>query len=301
MQELTDSSGVLDDTEQIRRRFAEQGYLFVRGLIPPEHVKALRTDVYRALDECGWIAEAATVERPVPTGAAVREGSDGYFQPYVKIQALQRFHELAHEPAVLDVSGRLLGEAPLLVHPRKIARTSLPHNDEYTPPHQDFPHIQGSTDTLTMWIPIGDCPRSLGGLRVLEGSHLGGLAPVDAAKGPGGLRVDASDDDPRWRTTDFQCGDAIFFSSITVHAATLNEDDILRLSADYRYQSLLEPVVEASLRPHAFPAVPGWDELTVGWTDTTSVEAPPDVVLGLFANPFDPELRAPESRLFSLA
>ena len=41
-----------------------------------------------------------------------------------------------------------------------------------TPAHQDFPFIQGSARTFTTWIPLGECPRELGGLQVNAGTHL---------------------------------------------------------------------------------------------------------------------------------
>ena len=49
---------------------------------------------------------------------------------------------------------------------------SFPQFVEHTTPiHQDFVHFQGHHDNLTCWTPVGDCPRDLGGLAVLRGSH----------------------------------------------------------------------------------------------------------------------------------
>ena len=298
MRDLIDSSTLFPDGRALRARLAEDGYLFLPGLLPADAVLRVRRDVCDALRHAGWLTADATIERPTPAAAAVREGAPGYLGAYVGIQRLQSFHELAHSAALTTLMQQIVGN-PLLVHPRKIARSSLPRDDEYTPPHQDYRLIQGSVDTLTCWVPIGNCPLSLGGLRMLTGSHLDGLVAGDPGKGPGGLRVEVDDDDPRWASTDYRAGDVIIFTSLTVHGALRNEQDCLRLSADFRYQSLLEPILEESLDPHYAPQVPGWDELTDGWTSRAAVAAPDGVVLGEKLPPLDPSLQAPPSRLFS--
>jgi hypothetical protein len=298
--ELTDSTALLGDGDALRRRIAEDGYVFLRGLLPTADVNAVRSAVAGALDVAGWLDPASTLDAPVPTAAAVREGQAGYFDAYIGIQELQCFHELAHHPAVLAVLADIVGE-PLLVHPRKIARTSLPQDDEYTRPHQDYRLIQGTVDTFTCWVPLGDCPASLGSLRMLEGSHLQGLVEADPGKGPGGLQVEVDDDDPNWRTTDFRAGDALIFTSLTVHGALRNDEHRLRFSADFRYQSLLDPVLVHSLDPHYAPAVPAWSELTRGWTSTASVDAPAGAITTEMVGPLDPGLQAPPSRLLTPA
>lgn len=300
MLELTDSSSLSGDGAAMRARLASDGYLFFRGLVDPSRVAAVREDFFSVLDQSGWLTRDATVERPLPTPVAVREGGEGYFKPYVGIQSLQSFHELGHDEAILGVVGRIFDE-PVLAHPRKIARTSLPHDDEYTPPHQEYRLIQGSVDSMTVWLPIGDCPVSLGALRMLSGSHRRGLAPASPAAGVGGLRVDVADDDPDWRICDYRAGDAILFTSLTVHGAVRNEDDVLRFSADFRYQPRHDPVVAGSLLPHYHPQVPDWDELTIGWSSLDSVTPPSGVSTVEMLPPLDPGLTAPASRILAAA
>jgi ectoine hydroxylase-related dioxygenase (phytanoyl-CoA dioxygenase family) len=103
-----------------------------------------------------------------------------------------------------------------------------------TPPHQDYYYVRGDTRLWTAWIPLGDCPRELGGLAVLPGSQRHGLAPL-AGEGSGkqGGDVDAA---VTWMTTDFACGDVLMFSCLTTHRALENRTpDRLRVSADFRY------------------------------------------------------------------
>jgi hypothetical protein len=115
------------------------------------------------------------------------------------------------------------------------------------------------------------------------------------------LQVDVGEDDPAWRTTDYRVGDAIIFTSLTVHGALRNNEHRLRFSADFRYQSLLEPILRHSLDPHYFPQVPAWDELSRGWTSTRSIDAPAGAILTELVPPLDPTLQAPPSRLLAVA
>ena len=81
-----------------------------------------------------------------------------------------------------------------------------------------------------MWIPLGDCPRRLGGLAVSPGSQRRGL--FEHGEGTTGAAVR---DDERWASTDYRCGDVLLFSALTLHRALPNESDDVRLSVDFRY------------------------------------------------------------------
>jgi ectoine hydroxylase-related dioxygenase (phytanoyl-CoA dioxygenase family) len=88
-------------------------------------------------------------------------------------------------------------------------------------------------DFSTAWIPLSDCPRELGPLALLAGSHHGGLREhsghgiVD-----GGVRVPEG---AVWTSTDYRCGDVVLFQPHTLHCSLPNRSgDRLRLSADFR-------------------------------------------------------------------
>jgi hypothetical protein len=111
----------------------------------------------------------------------------------------------------------------------------------------------------------------------------------------GGVGVDVAEDDPRWRTAEYECGDAVLFLSFTVHWAPANESERVRLSGDYRYQSVREPVVAGSLGPHGYPAIPGWDDLAAGWSSQEWISVPPSPRL-VEIRAVDDSLSAPASR-----
>jgi hypothetical protein len=85
-----------------------------------------------------------------------------------------------------------------------------------------------------------------------------------------------------------------------VHAAKRNHTERLRLSADFRYQALADPIVQDSLVPHYFPVVPGHDELTEGWTSADAVAVPEGLVLVPSFDPFEGPSEPIQSRLVHL-
>ena len=302
---LTPSTHLVGNPELLLKQLDEDGYLYLPGLLPAEDVLKVRADVTSALQAAGWLSPDHDADAAVPGPGARREsakGSPEYFVGYEAIQRQQSFHELAHHARILEVTGQLLQD-DVLVHPRKIARAGLPGDQRLaTPPHQDFRLIQGTGDVLTVWLPLGDCPHDLGGLTVLAGSHRLGLLPVQTVEGVGGVRVDIDLDptDPRWQASPMGPGDVLLFHSLTVHGAKPNLTQTMRLSCDFRYQSVREPVVQGSLGVHWSPPLPGYDVLTQGWTSTASVEAPDGVVVAPGLDLFDPEIPTPPSRLVTL-
>lgn len=300
MQTFEDVHPLLNDIPSLRRRFFEDGFVFIGGLLPAEDVLRLRRDVLAALDRCGWLAAGSDETSPRPTTQARREGDPEFWGLYADVQRLQSFHEFAYRPELLGVARALIDDE-VLVHPRKIARMMLPHDAEFTTqPHQDYRPVQGSADTLTIWLPLGDCPLELGGLRTLAGSPSDGLLPIRAGSGVSGSTVDVADDDERWRAGAYRAGDVIVFHSLTVHAALPNRTDALRLSVDYRYQSATDPVDRGSLLPHSYPLIPAWEELTRDWSATESVNYPETVSVSAMFDPFDNSAPTPPAKLVAV-
>ncbi len=259
------SNEVLDDSEELQRRMDRSGYLFFRGLLDPGQVRGLRRDVLEVCQRGGWLKEGSPLEDGIANGERIYlEPEPDYLEVYDEVQRLESFHGLAHAPAILDVMEKLVGEE-VLPHATKIARLMFPQSNQYaTPPHQDFVHIQGSTETYSCWIPLGDCPGELGGLSVLAGSHQQGLFEYHLELGAGGMGVDADYLNGEWLTTDYMAGDALIFHSMTVHKSLPNTTlDRMRFSVDYRYQAASQPIVEAYLGPHNVKT--SWEEIYSGW------------------------------------
>jgi ectoine hydroxylase-related dioxygenase (phytanoyl-CoA dioxygenase family) len=258
----TNSNDVLNDAVALRKRAARDGYLFFTDLVDLAALRALRGRFEEILARHQWIDEGTAASDLLTTKEAVVEGMPEFIPVLEDFQRLEEFHAFAHDPGVLGMLGRLFGDT-VLAHPRNIGRIVFPTTPT-TPPHQDYVHIQGTPDVWTAWIPLGDCPRALGGIQVLAGSHRVGVYPVQRMSGAGGVGVPTDGLPGDWVAGDFTAGDALFFHSETIHEGLPNTtSDRFRLSVDYRYQAVSKPVTEASLLPH-FNRF-GWDWVYEGW------------------------------------
>lgn len=268
---MIDSSPLLGDGSALRERGRRDGYLFFRNLLPREEVLALRAQMLSVLDRFGW-REAGQD----PWGGKIdleainriaddemREDIGVSKEAYGAVQRLELLHAFPHHPKLVALYRELFDEE-VLVHPRHIARMVTGHRCMVpTPPHQDFPLIQGTDRTWTCWFPVGDCPTSMGGLTVLRNSHQQGYLPVGPSRGAGSIATQLCPNENEWVEVDYQAGDVLTFPSYTVHRALPCQDkSLVRLSLDVRYQPVGEPVQAKSLLPHCDLS---WEEIYADW------------------------------------
>jgi ectoine hydroxylase-related dioxygenase (phytanoyl-CoA dioxygenase family) len=272
---MVDSTPLLGDRTALLERAESEGYLFFRNFLPRDEVLALREHMLRVVDRFSWreAGQDALGGRlnldalnRVPD-EAMREDIGVSHEAYAAAQKLEALHALPHHPRLIALYREIFDE-DVLVHPRHIARMVTGHRCMVpTPPHQDYPLIQGTARTWTCWFPLGDCPRSMGGLTVLRGSHHEGYLPISPAMGAGGIATQLCAHEVDWVEVDYEAGDILTFPSYTVHRALPSQDKaMIRLSLDVRYQPLSEPVEAKSLLPHCDLS---WEEIYADWKDDT--------------------------------
>lgn len=268
---FVDSTPLLDDPAALRERAAQDGYLFFKHYLPGAEILALRLDMLAVIERHGWRLPGQNALGGLLDISALNQVPEEKMRTdigvsiaaYDEVQKLESFHRLPHHPRLLSLYRLLFGKE-VLVHARHIARMITSHPSVFpTPPHQDFPLIQGTPNTWTCWIPIGDCPRQLGGLTVLRRSHHNGTLPIQPARGAGGIAVPLCPGEVDWVEGDFMAGDILTFPSHTIHKALRCQwKDQIRLSLDVRYQPLDEPIEAKSLLPHCDLT---WEQIYAGW------------------------------------
>jgi phytanoyl-CoA hydroxylase len=130
--------------------------------------------------------------------------------------------------------------------------------------HQDWRSIQGSLDSVVLWLPLVDIDRELGALEVLPGSHRLGLLPADLVDGYGRIDRDVQDaiDPADLRSVEVRRGDAMFFSTFLVHQSGTNVRDDIRWSCHFRYNNLVEQTFVERGFPHPYVYKPGPELIT---------------------------------------
>jgi len=255
-----------DSIDVLRQQFAEQGYLWLKGLLHREHVLAFRQRYFEALAHTGLLK----------TGTLAVDGVYSYGdvnQQQVRRVQSELVRSAAYEAfcltdAIWQFYERLLGDTVYL-HKRKLVRHIPPQTAIATGAHYDLVYLRGGTDSVcSSWIPIGDIPIEMGGLVYLENSHhIGREMEAEFSRKATDLPRDeqisaynkymdksgwltkdlpslADRTDSRWLMADYEAGDMVIHGAYTIHASTNNTDKQgrIRLSTDIRYQRLREEI-----------------------------------------------------------
>ena len=261
---LRDSSDAATDFVELRRRFATEGYLYMKGYLDRDQVLEARSALTARLGAAGALDPA------YPHVDAIARKDVGYiFQPDLTT---------GNEPVQ-----RLLYSGRLTDFYRQFYDEDIRHYDftwlraigpgKGTNPHCDLPYMgRGTHKHMTCWLPYGDVSFELGGLMILEDSfkRMDLLQhyvyrdvdaycenkPAEVTKvkaGKWAFTGTLSHNPPsvrskfggRWLSTDYQAGDFLTFGMFTVHASLDNRTaNRLRISSDTRYQRASEPIDE---------------------------------------------------------
>ena len=106
---FTVSDDLVERPSELRARAREDGYVFIRGLVPEDAIGRLRSDITAILDEVGWLDAGTDPLDAVSTQQARIIGTPEFNPIYDTIQKLESFHTMAHDPALLRVAEALLG------------------------------------------------------------------------------------------------------------------------------------------------------------------------------------------------
>ncbi len=163
--ELYNSTDLLNDAPALRARMAEDGYLYLPGLLDRDEVLAARRSVLERLAE----QDQLDLTYPLLEGVCKPDVKLA-FRPDLatKNAAIRR---LVYDGAMMRFFDHFLG-GPATHFDFTWLRAKSGGPDTATTPHCDVVFMNRGTPNLyTAWTPLGDVPWEMGGLMVLEGSH----------------------------------------------------------------------------------------------------------------------------------
>ncbi len=261
---LRDSADAADDVEELRRRVAADGYLYMKGYLDRDQVLEARAALTDRL------AAAGVLDENHPAIDGVAKPNSGYiFKPEITRDCTP-VQRLLYSGRLVEFYGKLFGES-VRHYDYTWLRAIGPGKG--TNPHCDLPYMgRGTHQHMTCWLPYGEISYELGGLMILEGSH----KRMDLLENYVYRDVDAfcenrqkdlekvkdgkwtftgtlSHNPPavrnkfggRWLVTEFEPGDFLTFGMFVVHASLDNQTaNRLRISSDSRYQRASEPIDE---------------------------------------------------------
>ncbi|KAL3489942.1 hypothetical protein BJX62DRAFT_238586 [Aspergillus germanicus] len=183
--------------EEMQRRYREDGYLLVKGVVPREDILKVRQKYFEKLAPTGCLAPGT---KPVEgvfdmnqnrlsfpgVGAGPVDtdengdvaGADPRIAKLFNELALEAHHEdwykedLCRHPAIQDLVAKLTGWGDNTLSIRRtLLRNNMPQNTAIGV-HYDQIFLRHGEDTfVTAWVPIGDISIEGGGLIYLEKGH----------------------------------------------------------------------------------------------------------------------------------
>lgn len=246
---LQDQSGLLGDPAALHEQMAQDGFLYLKGLIPREKVLHARQIILKHMSD----KKALTPDTPILEGVMPAGGRSVQMMGRKGIVTHPDVTRVLESQELFNFFEGYFGEPALTFNYKWLRAVG---NEQYTGAHMDFVYMgQGSSRLHTVWIPFGDIEVEQGTLAMCVASnHLDSFSKIRSTYG----RMDVDRDqtegwfskDPleivekfggRWVTGNFAAGDVIIFGMHTMHASTTNLTNRFRLSCDVRFQPASDP------------------------------------------------------------
>jgi phytanoyl-CoA hydroxylase len=233
-------------TTNAAERYAEHGYLLLKGVYAQDEIEAMRA----AVD--------AIIARADAAGRNANHAWRGAEQDEQQAElVLKGFHDLpyndaaftraATKPRLAATLVELIGPNVQLHHTKMLVKP--PENGAPFPMHQDYPFFPHTRHSVTaVSVHLDDANEENGCLRVVPGTHR--LGPIDAVGeanelSPAVYPPDAGIAIPA------EAGDALVFNYLTVHGSGVNRSERTRRNVLFQYRDPAdEPVRLGAVEEH---------------------------------------------------
>lgn len=274
---------------ELKRSYQTNGYFLARNLVPVKRIDQVFADIERVF-----------AQQAVHLGISCAKSSDldpfsrlmtGLFlanqAAYVAAAKLTQYTVSLHRLALCDEILSMLGELGLefpALSTRPVMHfmsdsIRIPGGYHKTPPHQDWRSIQGSLDSVVVWVPFGDVGLDHYPLEIIPGSHRSGLLPSE--EHPFGHRVASGlIKESAFAPLEVSKGDALVFSTFLVHRTGEKGGSSVRVSASFRFNNAAEPSFIARNYPNPYIYRPDMRLLIEGFPTKSDIATvfPPTAV-----------------------
>lgn len=260
--------------------YKERGYLLLEGLFKKEEVDVIRDEAREV-----FALQMARLGILGSEDVGEEEFERGMFELFEKdvatfancgkqAQHLISLHRLALDERIVNKLNELGLEFPnvstrpvMYFNHRNLAKKEVYWK---LSAHQDWRSMQGSLDSVVVWIPLVDVDKELGALEIIPGSHKWGLLEAEMADGYGQLEEEI--ENAEMIPVEVEKGDALFFSSFLAHQSGTNVTEHIRWSCHFRYNNLREETFVERGYPHPYVYHPQKELITENFPSRELVE-----------------------------
>ncbi len=258
--------------------YRREGYLHLRSFFPRGEIESLRRDALRVFEHQIRASDAAANLR-----GSEHDSEQALFRLFrqdvarfascgKQIQHLVSLHRLSLDARILDLLAGLglafpnISTRPVLYFNSRHLATKEVYWRVFA--HQDWRSMQGSLNSVVVWLPLHDIDRDIGALEIVPGSHRLGLLTTEVVERFG--KVDRFGDSD-FQSVEVEQGDLLVFSAFLVHRSGTNSTDSIRWSCHFRYNDLAEHSFIQRGYPHAYVYHPVDELMTPGFPQTDDV------------------------------
>ena len=252
--------------------FKKTGFQLVKGLFTIDEIENIRQDAKNIfLQQMNYLNyPTKNIETEEDFNILLFRLFEEDIQRFIAcgkhIQHLISLHKLSLDDRILQNLNHLGLKTPnictrpiLFFNAKKLAKKQVYWK---TDAHQDWRSMQGSLNSMVVWIALTDIDLSLGALEVIPESHKLGLKSTAMIDSLGIIpeEVLANYD---FMPVQVKKGDALFFSSFLIHQSGNNStENGIRWSCHFRYNDMAENTFIERGFPHPYVYYPNPDLLT---------------------------------------
>lgn len=168
-------------------------------------------------------------------------------QDIINLWKLSLDDKLIYLLKILGIKNPHISTRPVLFSNSKhLAKNNINHS---VPPHQDWASMQGSINSIVVWIPLININQSLGPIALFPKSHKEGLLSEQKLGGFGMVDKYKEND---YISFNVRQGDIILFNNFLVYKSGKNVTDNIRWSCHMRYNDLFDTSFIKRGYPHAY-------------------------------------------------
>jgi phytanoyl-CoA hydroxylase len=241
-----------------RDSFLSEGYVVARNIVDKAALTSINEEIVELfciqLRRLGLPIERGNSREAFQQNALrlLQADVSTYIATARLTQMLPSVHRLLICDPILDLARELGLAFPVISTRASIHIMSdvlkIPNGYHKSPPHQDWRSMQGSLDSIVLWLPTTPVSAKSHPLEVMPKSHLFGLLDtVDHIMTP--TVSDRRVAESQYVAVAMEPGDVIAFSSFLVHRTSEEGDGLTRIALSGRFNNALEQTYVA----HGFP------------------------------------------------
>lgn len=241
----------MDNNEyNTKKFFYENGYYISNNIISENEINSFKKELNILLNyqlkRLSIPSDASNTTRSIYNNliGLYQYNQDIYISTLKVISKLKSVYDILLSFNILKICNLLSIEMPMfhsspVFH---ILSNKLKIKDGYQGigVHQDWPSLQTSLNTITVWIPLMDIDKTLFPIDVIPKSHLFGLC-----KGKPSTHLYEINENTyknhEFISLEVNQGGAIFMSNFLLHKTGMTNTDQLRMAISWRYEDALEP------------------------------------------------------------